>query len=462
MALGRNDRAANLVAEVLIVITAFGGTAMILERKTSRTESRGMAGLNVIEKQCVWMKAGIINFRICEKNYDCFHCPFDRAMRVAMEAQNPLTGTKRPPSWAQKMRKTYSGAEKPCVYYLNGRVGPPGTCPRDYHCEDCPLEIELGYKSVQRSIEAARYSAELDKSHRVTGFQVVENECVWMKAGIVSFRLCDNNYDCYNCEFDRSMRHAMEEKKTAEVQSSEETAGTPKIGVAAHPCIYHLSGKSDAPIECSRAYECYRCPVHRTLSKGIEVKPAPMKRPAYKTVSGFEVADGYYYHFGHTWVHVIHGECVRVGLDEFVDKIFGAPDILDLPLPGALIKQAKIGCVLMRDDQRAPVLSPLTGRVLAVNDKAVRKPEIVHEDPYHEGWLFQLEPSFLKLETQGLYTGQHTFEWMERENQLLLKLLGPSYEKLAATGGKIVPDLIGGLPEIGWDALVATFLRTKA
>ena len=34
------------------------------------------------------------------------------------------------------------------------------------------------------------------KKKRVMGFQVVEDECIWMKAGIVNFRLCDNAYNC--------------------------------------------------------------------------------------------------------------------------------------------------------------------------------------------------------------------------------------------------------------------------
>jgi glycine cleavage system H lipoate-binding protein/uncharacterized CHY-type Zn-finger protein len=434
---------------------------MILDRKSSSNETRGMAGLNVIEKQCVWMKAGIINFRICENNYDCFHCSFDKAMRAAMDAQSPASGEKRPAGWAEKMRQKHPGAEKPCVYYLSGRIGPPGNCPRDYQCDDCPVEIELGYRSMQRSIEAARYAGEMEKIQRVSGFQVVENECVWMKAGIVSFRLCDNDYDCYNCEFDRSMRQAMKEKSTEQQQASEMPAEAPEIGVAANPCIYNLLGQKDAPVECSRAYECYRCPVHRALSMAVEIKPAPMKQPNCKTVSGFKIADGYYYHFGHTWIHIVHGECVRVGVDEFVEKIFGAADILDLPQPGALLKQAKVGCVLSKADKRAPVLSPLTGRVIAVNQKAIKDPATVSRDPYHDGWLFQLEPSFLKLETQGLYSERQSFEWMERETERLFKLLGPSYEKLAATGGKIVSDLAGQFPETGWDALVRTFLRTK-
>ena len=44
---------------------------------------------------------------------------------------------------------------------------------------------------------------------RVVGFQVLEKECIWMKAGVVNFRQCDNDYDCNSCPFDKGMRKAM-------------------------------------------------------------------------------------------------------------------------------------------------------------------------------------------------------------------------------------------------------------
>ncbi len=44
---------------------------------------------------------------------------------------------------------------------------------------------------------------------RVIGFQVVEDECIWMKAGVVNFRACDNAYDCNSCPFDKGIRRAM-------------------------------------------------------------------------------------------------------------------------------------------------------------------------------------------------------------------------------------------------------------
>jgi len=49
---------------------------------------------------------------------------------------------------------------------------------------------------------------------------------------------------------------------------------------------------------------------------------------------------------------------------------------------------------------------------------------------------------------------------MEKENQSLLRLLGPEYERLAATGAEAVDDLFGSFPEIGWARLVRTFLHT--
>ena len=51
------------------------------------------------------------------------------------------------------------------------------------------------------------------KKKGIHGFQVVENECVWMKAGVVNFRICDNNYDCRSCAFDKGMMLAVSHGK---------------------------------------------------------------------------------------------------------------------------------------------------------------------------------------------------------------------------------------------------------
>jgi glycine cleavage system H protein len=36
------------------------------------------------------------------------------------------------------------------------------------------------------------------------------------------------------------------------------------------------------------------------------------------------------------------------------------------------------------------VIAPLSGEIVAVNQKAVVEPETVNEDPYGEGWLIRI------------------------------------------------------------------------
>jgi hypothetical protein len=50
---------------------------------------------------------------------------------------------------------------------------------------------------------------------------------------------------------------------------------------------------------------------------------------------------------------------------------------------------------------------------------------------------------------------------MEAETQKLMRLMGPEYEELAATGGEPINDICGRFPNLGWERLARTFLRTE-
>jgi hypothetical protein len=95
-----------------------------------------------------------------------------------------------------------------------------------------------------------------------------------------------------------------------------------------------------------------------------------------------------------------------------------------------------------------------------VNDKVLKQPAVAHDDPYHDGWLFMLDPSNIKSDLEGLYSGKEGFRWMEKENQNLLELIGPGYKQLAATGGEPIDDIFGHFPEISWNRLIRTLFRT--
>ena len=185
-----------------------------------------------------------------------------------------------------------------------------------------------------------------------------------------------------------------------------------------------------------------------------------MEKPAVTKVSGFRVADDYYHHEGHSWVQPLRGGWVRIGIDDFVSKVFGPAHTIQLPAVGDFLMQGDIGWVMNRNGHQAPMQSPVSGIVFAVNNSVKDHPEFAHKDPYGEGWLFLLNPVSLEINKKALCSGKECFQWMEKENQNLLKLLGPRYEQLAATGGEPVDDIFGHFPGIDWDRLVEIFLRT--
>jgi glycine cleavage system H lipoate-binding protein len=296
---------------------------------------------------------------------------------------------------------------------------------------------------------------------RVKGFQVAEDKCIWMKAGVVNFRLCDNAYDCNTCPFDHGMRKAMN------LESPSEKEANPfwvqylreRYKGAERPCRHALTGRVDAPKICTLDYECYHCAYDQLLDEEEFARLA--KEPVYKNVSGFKVADGYYYHMGHSWVRFEHGGFARVGFDDFFVKLFGAISELNLPPLGASLKQDEVGWTFGRNGNHAAMLSPVTGTLLSTNYRALEHPEITNYDPYQSGWLFILEPDMPKRNLRKLYSDKECFDWIEEESRKLMKVIGPQYERLAATGGEVINDLYGNLPGLEWDRLVHAFLHTE-
>ena len=185
-----------------------------------------------------------------------------------------------------------------------------------------------------------------------------------------------------------------------------------------------------------------------------------IEKPTYAKVSGVQVADNYYHHAGHSWVQPLQDGWVRIGIDDFTSKVFGPADPINLPPVGEFLMQGEVGWVLSRNDHEAPMQSPVSGVVFAVNDRIKDHPEIIHNDPYGEGWLCLLNPVSLKIDMKALYLGKKCFQWVENEIQNLQKFLGPEFERLAATGGDLIDDIFGHFPEIDWDQLVRTFFRT--
>ncbi|MGD8693127.1 MAG: glycine cleavage system protein H, partial [Syntrophobacterales bacterium] len=219
-----------------------------------------------------------------------------------------------------------------------------------------------------------------------------------------------------------------------------------------------LSGRVHYKI-CTNDFRCDACEYDQSLDEA-ELHQH-LGRPAVHKVLGYQLPDNYYYHRGHGWARVEYGGRVRVGLDDFSLKLVGPVDEYRLPSLGQKVGQSDIGLRLARESNEAEVLSPLTGTIVAVNHKVLRKPQLSNKRPYTEGWLMVVEPERLKGNLKNLLFAKKEVDgWMEHEVQRLHDMVMAEHGPMAATGGAPVDDVFGNAPEIGWKKLVNEFLLT--
>ena len=175
-------------------------------------------------------------------------------------------------------------------------------------------------------------------------------------------------------------------------------------------------------------------------------------------VYGFQVpTDTYHLHRGHAWVKVEHTGQVRVGLDDFSQKILGPADDLKLPEVGKVYYQDHLCLALFREGRKASFEAPVDGVIETINPKVRQQPSLIHDDPYGEGWLFLVKPVNLQRNLDNLFSGEANTTWISEESHRLLNLMESTVGVTLPDGGEIIDDVYGHYPGIGWRPLVQEF-----
>ncbi len=92
----------------------------------------------------------------------------------------------------------------------------------------------------------------------------------------------------------------------------------------------------------------------------------------------------------HEWVK-IEGKEAIIGITYYAQKELGDVVYVDLPEVGREIKQGEAIATLESVKTASEIYSPLSGKIIKVNEKLKEKPELINEDPYNNGWIVILE-----------------------------------------------------------------------
>ena len=104
------------------------------------------------------------------------------------------------------------------------------------------------------------------------------------------------------------------------------------------------------------------------------------------------VPDELRYTAEHEWVRRLDdGARVRVGLTDYAQDALGDVVFVDLPDVGATVAANDAVGELESTKSVSEIYAPVAGTVAAVNEALADTPELLNEDPYGEGWLYDVD-----------------------------------------------------------------------
>ncbi len=178
-------------------------------------------------------------------------------------------------------------------------------------------------------------------------------------------------------------------------------------------------------------------------------------------VDWFSLADNYHYHQGHAWAMPNKDMRVKVGVDDFVQKLVGKVDEIRLPDRGTMVRQGEQGFAFEIDGKIIPVLAPVEGEVVGINEAVLKDPKQLLEDPFGAGWLFEVQSKNWHRDKNHLFSGELAKAWLRQHVDRISDLMTSRMGIVMQDGGAIAPGFARELDPDHWDNLTREFLLTN-
>ncbi|HTP42406.1 MAG TPA: glycine cleavage system protein GcvH [Nitrospiria bacterium] len=98
------------------------------------------------------------------------------------------------------------------------------------------------------------------------------------------------------------------------------------------------------------------------------------------------------YHREHQWVR-LEGKRAVVGITDYAQEELGDIVYIELPETGVDLTAEEDITEIESTKTTAPLIAPVSGRIVEVNDALKDAPELMNEDPYGKGWIVTIEMS---------------------------------------------------------------------
>jgi hypothetical protein len=131
------------------------------------------------------------------------------------------------------------------------------------------IETRVLIRKTKEALEEPKVEAVVEGEAAPVAEEAKPKECVWMKLGMVSYRICTNDYDCLTCEFDQTMQEQMAKGDTPELEAAlerfKQLPGNQRV------CRYALKGDVSYRL-CTRLFQCATCEFGQSMEDALQKK----------------------------------------------------------------------------------------------------------------------------------------------------------------------------------------------
>lgn len=176
----------------------------------------------------------------------------------------------------------------------------------------------------------------------------------------------------------------------------------------------------------------------------------------------FNVPSGVFISPAHAWANIELNGMIRVGIDDFAQKLIGQIDDVELPKRGQNVKKGDPLFSIKQASRSVMIPSPVSGKIASVNSELLYRTELIKMKPYELGWVCCLEPTNLSSDLQSLRIGADAVSWYQKEidkfSEMMKKISQEKLKPEASTegNGKMEKEQ---MDEEVWEAFSKAFLH---
>ncbi len=156
------------------------------------------------------------------------------------------------------------------------------------------------------------------------------------------------------------------------------------------------------------------------------------------TANILNIPQGLFFSKNHTWAYLEKSGAAKVGLDDFLLKTVGDVQVRNLRNPGETISKGDLIAEIDQNSKLLRIFSPISGEIMQMNPILNESSEMINEDPYEKGWIYNIKPSNWVAETKSYYLADEATRWATKELERLKDFLAVSIGKHSSEPSMVV------------------------